>query len=138
MSEFTLPGRSRKRHALDPREALIPVATGTRTTTAAATHLTDDRNAEPSFDDLIAGNRREPDHQDLLAMNDEPIEQPRPKRYPGVSTEAMAYLRAQDAVEDHPNHDRHAYDVDHLAPTPLCTVDLTQLDTDEASPTMPA
>lgn len=139
MSEFTLPGLSRKRRGPDPREALIPCATGTPTTTAVATHLTGDRDREPSFEDLLAGNDREPSHEDLLA-DDEPAEQPRPKRYPGVSAEALAWLREQDQPYVPNVRDEHAFDVNRLIPgKPLRrTIDLTRASTAETPPTMPA
>lgn len=109
MNEFTLPGLSRKRRALDPDEALIPCVT---TPTPQASHLTDDRRREPTFEDLLAGNDREPSHADLL-VDDEPTEQPRPKRYPGVSVEALAWLREQDGPDA---RDEHAFDTDRLIP----------------------
>lgn len=172
MTQLTLPGLARKRRDLRA-EAAIPCATGPRT----ATHLTGDRDREPSFEDLLAGNDREPSHADLTTADNEAAEQPRPKAYPGVAIDTMAWLRDQDvddqlatvaakaaewlraqeaadkqlptpapaAVVDGPpaptateetpaaDHDEHAFDVDHLVPVDLCTVDLAQLDTETDS-----
>lgn len=127
MSQLTLPRLSRKRRDRSA-EAAIPCATAR---TSQTSHLTGDRRREPTFDDLIAGNDREPSHEDLLA-DQKAAEQPRPKRYPGVAVETLAYLRAQDRRPD--AHDKHAFDVDHLVPAaPLRTVDLAQVggDTDQ-------
>lgn len=96
MSKLTLPGLARKGRDLRA-EAAIPCTTGRQ----IATHLTSDRHREPSFDDLVAGNDREPSHEDLLAA-DEPTEQPRPKAYPGVADDALAWLRAQDVDDQLP------------------------------------
>lgn len=141
MSEFTLPGRARKRRGPDPSQALIPCATGT----ATATHLIGDRYREPTFEDLLAGNDREPSHADLLVDDEDdqdlkPAARELPIVYPGVSAEALAWLREQDQPYVPNVRDEHAFDVNRLVPgKPLRrTVDLTRAGTDETPPVMPA
>lgn len=91
MSQLTLPGLARKRRDLRA-EANIPVATAHA---AAAAHLTDDRDSAPSFDDLPDPVTKPLGYADITTAN-EPAEQPRPKAYPGVAIDTMAWLREQD------------------------------------------
>ena len=144
MSQLTLPRLARKKRRELAAEAAIPCAT---THTPQASHLTGDRLREPTFDDLIAGNKREPTHTDLLAADEDeddqdlkPAARELPIVYPGVSAEALAWLREQDQPYVPNVRDEHAFDVNRLVPgKPLRrTIDLAQLDTSEAPPTMPA
>jgi len=142
MSDLTLPRLARKKRANLAAEATIPCAT---TRTSQASHLTDNRRIEPNFDDLIAGNEREPSHEDLLAVDEDdedlkPTARELPLAYPGVSIEALAWLREQDQPYVPNVRDEHAFDVNRLVPgKPLRrTINLAQLDTHKAPAATPA
>jgi len=142
MSDLTLPRLARKKRANLAAEATIPCATAR---TPQATHLTGDRWREPSFDDLIAGNGREPSHEDLLAVDEDdedlkPTARELPLAYPGVSVEALAWLREQEQPYVPNVRDEHAFDVNRLVPGKSLrrTINLAQLDTRKAPADTPA
>lgn len=130
VSQLSLPRLARRRGDLDD-QATIPVATAGRAPAGVGSAVPTSR---VDFDDLPDPVKKSIGYADITGNGPTPAPAAARKafRYPGVSAEALAAMRAEDAAEQPPAapaaHGKHTVDLDRLVPiSAMRTVDPAQV-----------